>query len=174
MIPSSQTLYKKNPQVRTRLNSAWNVKPSQVQTEEEKSKLVLEDLVEQAPTVLYKVKSIFPFDFFPDEIVIDTHKLNIINRIFFFSDSVASIPYSSIGDVQLETSIFFASLKVVTTALTRNLVTIRYLSKSKATRARRIILGLMVMEKEGVDLKKIDPKEIMKEVERIGAAHTPV
>src|SRR5205823_426895 len=41
-------------------------------------------LVDRSSSVLFRAKGVFPFEFFPDSIIIDSHKVNIIHNMFFF------------------------------------------------------------------------------------------
>src|SRR5579884_518789 len=42
--------------------------------------------------ILYKANTVFPFNFFPDTIVIDKEKLTIIERFFFWVAKITSVP----------------------------------------------------------------------------------
>src|SRR5579883_2089098 len=74
-----------------------------------------EKLVHKTDRILLKVKAVFPFEFFPDSLVIDENKVNIIHRIFFWTSEIQSIPISHIQDVEVDTSILFATLKILPT-----------------------------------------------------------
>src|SRR5258708_7965897 len=72
-----------------------------------------EKLIKKSDRVLLKIKSVFPFEFFPDSIVIDESKVSIIHRIFFWTAAIQSIPIQHVQDVEVDTSILFATLKIL-------------------------------------------------------------
>src|SRR5687767_10553618 len=123
-----------------------------VSTEEEK----LEKLLHRSTRTLLKIQTVWPFDLFPDDVAIDESKINIVQREFFASEIVHSIPISSIKDIELECSVFFATLHVVPDGYPQKEVVVPYLKKNEALRARRIIQGLIVTRKENIDLSKVD------------------
>lgn len=131
-------------------------------------KAKLENLVQRTDRVLLKISAVFPFDFCPDEIIIDENKVNLVIREFFFSAQTHSIMIKMIKDVAIECSPFFATFKLVPDGYPGEPIVIRFLKKNDATRARAIILGLMVSLKEGVDPTKAPTKELKKNIETVG------
>src|SRR5579859_4040624 len=132
-----------------------------------------EKLVQKSDKVLLKIRAVFPFDFFPDSVVIDESKINIIHKQFFFSSEILSIPIHHIQDIEVDTSIFFATLKILPVGFsvmsyTENWVTVPYLWKRDAIRARRIISGLLIGIKEGIDFGKVDTANFVKKIEKLG------
>lgn len=129
------------------------------------------ELVQDVRTPLYKLSSVFPFDLFPNKIIIDVHKINVIFKEFFWSGRTLSIYIQNISDVLIDKSLFFATLKIVDKGYVENMVRVSYLWKKEADRARSIIQGLVIADKEGIDLTKIENKEIMMQVEKLGETH---
>ena len=74
------------------------------------------------------------------------------------------------ADVVIQTSILFASLNIVDKSFTQNTVTVEYLNRADAEKARRIIQGLVVASKEGIDLLKLDLTNLKMKLEEIGQA----
>lgn len=129
------------------------------------------DLIEDVRRPLFTVSSVFPFHLFPDSIIIDEHKINVIIREFFWSGRVLSIYIQNISDVFIDKSVFFATIKIVDKGYIENFVSVSYLWKKEAAKARNIIQGLVIAEKEGIDLTKIDNNELVTQVEMLGVAH---
>jgi len=127
-----------------------------------------EELVIVSQHVLYKCVSFFPFDLFPDEISIEPAQVNIKQKIFFWTSRMVSIPIGNISDVAISTIPFFASLTIVDRFFHQNTVTVSFLKKNEAQRARKIIQGLILANKEGVDITKVKVEELIKRAERIG------
>lgn len=125
-------------------------------------------LAAKSQRILLRIAAVFPFDFFPDEIVIDETKVNIINRIFFASENTHSIPFKGIRDVLLETSLFFGTLKICPDGYPGQPICVRFLPKRGAIKARQIIQGLMVVARENIDITNIPDADIINNVESIG------
>lgn len=127
-----------------------------------------EKLIHKGDRTLIKIKTVFPFKFFTDTIVVDENKINIIEGIFFFSAKVKSIPIHHIQDVEVESSVFFAAIKILPVGYMEEWMIIRYLWKKEALRARRIISGLLVGHKNGIDFSKVETKNFVAEIEDLG------
>ncbi|HSW97429.1 MAG TPA: hypothetical protein VLF89_06400 [Candidatus Saccharimonadales bacterium] len=132
-----------------------------------------EKLIKKSERVLLRIKAVFPFEFFPDSVVIDETKINIIHRIFFWTAEIQSIPIQHIQDVEVDTSVLFATLKILPTgfsvvSMTENWVKVNYLWRRDALRARRIIAGLLIASREGIDLTKVDTVNFVKKIEGLG------
>ncbi len=128
------------------------------------------NLVRASNQTLYKVKTVFPFDFFPDEMSIEITQINVIKRYFFATAHLQTIPIKNVADVFLETSLFFASIKIIDSSYIENSIQVEYLKKADACRARKVIQGLVIANKEGIDLAKVPPKSLLDNIESLGKA----
>jgi hypothetical protein len=135
-------------------------------TKEEEEKL--ENLSRNSQQVLYKCRSVFPFDLFPDELSVEPTQINVKRKTFFFTNRLISVPIKNISDVIVQTAPFFASIKVVDQFFTENSFEIDYLKKGEACRARKIIQGLIIASKEGVDVSRIQPEMLVQKTARLG------
>lgn len=134
--------------------------------EEEK----LDRLLQQSNRVLFKCSTVFPFDFFPDRIIVDETKVNVILKEFFATESVHGILIENIKDIQIQTSILFASLTIVPDIYFGAPVSIVYLLKKDAYELRRLIQGIILCQREGIDLSKLDIGQIKDKVRKVGTA----
>lgn len=130
-----------------------------------------EAVLQGSKRVLLKTSSIFPFDFFPDEITIDECKVNIIFHEFFFSGDTHSITIDMIKDIDVETGPIFATLKIVPDGFPGEPLRLRFLKKKDAIRARQIIQGLMIARKHGIDPTKIQSEDFLEKIESMGATN---
>lgn len=129
----------------------------------------LEDLVAKSSKVLFEISGVFPFDFFPDKLIIDEYQVNIINKIFFWSEQIKSIPVKSITDVCVQTGLFFGELCICTNGPGDPVTTIRFLKRHQAIEARGIIQGLREAYMENIDVSAVDNRwELKEKVEMIG------
>ncbi len=131
-----------------------------------------EDLISKSEPLI-RIRSVFPFDFFPDEISVDVAKVNIIHREFL-TKRVQSVYIKNISDVVVNTSILFASLGIIDFGFQGNSVSVNYLSKKDALRTRKIIQGLVVCHKEEIDLTQFDAVHFKQKIEMLGEAEAPV
>ena len=71
----------------------------------------------------------------------------------------------------MESSLFFARLKLELGAggYKQNPPSVRYLKKAEALKARRLIMGLIVIDKERIDLSGMDHEEMVRKVEEVGS-----
>lgn len=129
----------------------------------------LDELVEMCEKPLLKIKTVFPFVIFTNEVIIDIHKVSIIYGNFFASKQIHSVLVKDISDVVVETTPFFATLKIVDIGYTDNTIDINYLKKSDGNLARRVIQGLVMAHKHGIDLTKVDREDLTKKLESLGA-----
>lgn len=128
----------------------------------------LNKLIAQSHTVLLKVSSFFPFDFFPDEVTVDENKVNIVERIFFFSEYIHSVLIKDIMNIVVEAGFLFATLKLIPMGNKDAPIQVRYLKKHDAVCARRIIQGLIAAKKADIDLGVIPPDVLKAKVEELG------
>jgi hypothetical protein len=134
----------------------------QAQKEEQNSQETSESEAEKfdavvygSSNVLFKTKAVFPFDFFPDQVIIDPNKVNLIRKSFFLTEKLHSIPIKNITDVYVQTAPIFASLHIMDNSVANNVIIVKYLWKKDAERVRRVIQGLMDAAKHEVDIHKL-------------------
>lgn len=144
---------------------------SDLETEKEEEKKDLDEFVQEINTHLLRIKSIFPFEFFPDELIVDQNKVTIVKNYFYFSKQMRNILLDDIGDVMIETGPFFATLIILDKSsgnAQKEEMKVGFLPKNKALKFRRLIEGLITCRKENVDLSGRTEKEICLKVEEIG------
>lgn len=134
----------------------------------------LEKTVKGSQRILFKAKTLFPFDLFPDELIIDENKIDIVSGIFFFSKDIFSIPIDNISGVDSSYDLFFGQLRIEAWGLNKNPSPIRFLSKHDAEKARSIINGLVMANKNDIDLKSIPLSKTKIQLEEIGTARQSV
>lgn len=136
--------------------------------EDEKNQQKLDGLLQKTNNVLLKIKTHLPLDIFPDEIIIDINKVNIISNLFFKSKDIHSIMITDISDVIVTTSLLFAQLQIIDKGYTENSRFVRYLKKKEAFQARDIIQGLMVAHHKEIDLSKMADYDLANKIAELG------
>lgn len=133
-----------------------------------KDKQKMESLAHASNSILFKATTVFPFNFFPDSIVIDKTKITIINRLFFFNEDIRSYAIEDILNIEVGSSIFFSTLTCLTRYDNKKAFALRYLKKTDATFAKKLIQGLIIAKREGVHIEELSKDEIMTYGEAIG------
>ncbi len=143
-------------------SSSLNTQPN---LEEQKK---LQTLVKNSTRILYKINSVFPFDFFPDTLLIDPLKINYIHRTFFLEEEVKSILIENMGHVIVSSGPIFSTLTIVDTIYSTNTIIMKPIIKKQAFKAQNILQGLIVSKKENIDTAKAVTTTQISTVEAIG------
>lgn len=130
----------------------------------------LNNLVKASKRLLYKCETVFPFTLFPDMILIDQNKIDIIYRNFFFSKSVFTLMIDDVRTVKVSAGPFFASMNFEVVGYEQNPAPVRFLPKASAFKMRRIIMGLTAAKREGIDLDNMSKQQVKQKIQEIGAA----
>lgn len=128
----------------------------------------LRNLANTTDELLFECTSFFPFDFFPDQVKVYSNKVDIIESYFFFSKSAITLLIQDIQTVEVDTDLFFGSLKFEMKGYERNPVLLKFILKNKAIHLRQMIMGLVTAKREGIEFDKIDTTIIRKEAKKIG------
>lgn len=131
---------------------------------------MFDDVVKRSRTILYKTRTIFPFDIFPNDLIIDLTKVTLVTRNFFFTGQTQSVYIKDIMDVIVETGPFFSTLRIVDSGFVQNKLSVTFLSRKSATRAREIIEGLIAASKAGVDMTKIGRRVVLSRLPELAKA----
>lgn len=117
--------------------------------------------------VVFRARAVFPFDLFPDELVIDEIKINIVAKNFFATEDVNHVLIKDVKNIEMHAVPFFAQLIIEDQS--GNIYKIGFLTKNIAYKAKRLILGLLIMAQRQVDTSKIEIPELIARAEELGA-----
>lgn len=120
--------------------------------------------------MLFTCDTLFPFDLFPNTLIIDYNKVDIIYRHFFGNNHTVSIPIAQLNYVGVESVFFLSSLKLETKGLEQNPDPIVSLRTKDAVLAKNLIFGLMAAEKHDIDLTDLAKEDIIDKLIEIGTA----
>ncbi len=137
-------------------------------TKVEEDRQSVEDLVRSSNRCITSLSSLFPWDIFPNTITIEESKVTFVFRQLFASQS-HSVDIKDISNVFIESSIFFATLQVVSRPYVQNDIKIGKLNKTKAARARMIIEGLRTFAVHNIDTSNYGIEEL---ISKIGQLNT--
>jgi hypothetical protein len=128
----------------------------------------LDKLADSLEKPLLSVSSVFPFTIFPDSIVVDKKKVDIIHRDFFQSRRVFTIFIEDIRTVRVSNSLLFATVSFEVKGFEQNPQPVRFVRKEEASRLRCLIIGLCTSEIEDISLDKVPVKKARKKLTKIG------
>lgn len=128
----------------------------------------INSITQKQSQLLFSARTVFPFDFFPDEITISSTKIEVKLHSFFFTYSTTTIPLQDIGHVELYVGLLFASLNIVNIRSDEP-IRINFLWADEAQKAKRIINGLLIAQEAGVDVCFVEPKDLLPQLEGLGA-----
>lgn len=120
--------------------------------------------------VLYKCKSVRPFIFFPDSLIIDVKKVSIIHNMFF-SRSIDTINIVDILRASAYHGMFFGSIQLTTRFFTQKSITFTHLLKKDAINARALIQGLIIAGEKKINLESMRKQEIVRVCMDLGKAN---
>ncbi len=139
-------------------------------TGESKKSDPLPKLFLEAQEVLYSLSTIFPFVLFPDKIIIRAHHVDVMRGIFFWSGSTTRIQIADIRQITLQYNPFFATMEIIPQGPLEQTFIVPFLWKYQATRAKRIIAGLIECHEKNIDFSPYSKQELLDYLVRIGRA----
>lgn len=132
----------------------------------------LPTLEQASARVLFRAKTLFPFDLFPDVIEVTDTEVKIIYGLMFFSNHVVHMPVKELLNVQLSTNLFFGRLKFEIKGYENNPAAVSYLPRSSAVKADAIISGLILCVMNNIDTLQYSPEELLVYLKSIGQPET--
>lgn len=126
------------------------------------------DEIIKTPVILFQARSRQWFNLFPDEIMIDLHKVVLTYRIFFDSQKVVSVPISAIMSATCSYTSFYGTLHVEIFGELKQPAPIEYLSRKEAIMAENMINGLIACTRQNVDLSPYPRDQIIRKLQEIG------
>lgn len=129
----------------------------------------LQKVVSRSHEPIVTARTVFPFDLFPDSIIVDRTKLTIINRIFFFVEELVTIDLEDVLNVTSSIGPFFGSLQIHTRFFEASKpYQVNYLWRKDALRIERIIQGYNIALKEKMDLSALEAQDLADMLDELG------
>jgi hypothetical protein len=129
----------------------------------------LGEMADRSQRVLMRISSKRPFDLFPDSLIIDENKISLVHREFGLTD-VHIVFIENISYVTINTSLVAATLSITDSTSERfpQILSVQWLKKEEAVKARKLIHGLMAAKKVGINFAEFNAYELVSECERLG------
>jgi hypothetical protein len=133
-------------------------------TKKEKDKQAVNDLIKKSNRCIISISSLFPWTFFPNTIQVEESRVTFIFRQFL-SSQTHSVDIKDISNVFIQSSIFFATLQVVSRTFVQNDITISFLDAKKAQQVQMIIEGLRTFAGNNIDTSNYEVMELIAKIE---------
>lgn len=130
----------------------------------------LDALVAQEGHPLFSVRSVFPFHFFPKVVSVDRKKISITDHVFLGAAQVQSVLVVDIATLVVETSLMFAELTIHDKLPGHKPIRVDYLPKRSTQKLHRIVEGLLIADRSGIDVTQISDAELVSKLEELGRA----
>lgn len=134
-------------------------------------KPTLDQVIEQSNIILGRFRGVWPFDFFPDEVIIDKQSVTIVRHNFFFSKGKITCHFEDLVNSEFNVGPFFGSMSIYSKYFTDGEEQIHWFSRDSILRIHAILQGLLIAKKEGVDLKSVPDDELLAKLYELGT-HT--
>lgn len=134
-------------------------------------KQIVNDLVKKSNRLIVTISSMFPWDLFPSTIEVEEGRVTFHFRQLFSSQS-HSVDIRDISNVFIESTIFFASLQVVSRTFVQNEIKIGKLHKKKAEKVQKIIEGLRTFTENNINTSNYEIHELISKIEELHANRT--
>lgn len=128
----------------------------------------LEQAASNAQDVLAQAKAIFPFDLFPDTIIVDREKVTVNHREFFQVGEEISTQIHDVLNVEADTGPFLGSLKLWTRYFSQEPLQVRYLPRDDTQKLKEILQGYIIAMKKDIDCSKFSLKELVPLLQQMG------
>lgn len=154
--------------VRNHLQSGIDAHTRTSSEKNEADKQMVNDLVRKSNRSIISISSSFPWNFFPDTVDIEESRVTFKFSQFLSSQS-HSVDIKDISNVFIESSMFFATLQVVSRTYVQNDIKISHLNQKKAILVQRIIEGLRTFSEHNINTSNYEIDEL---ISKIGEFHT--
>lgn len=129
----------------------------------------LQDLEEQATTVLFRCRTVFPFTLFPTTIEVTSTRIDISYGLFFFSKEKVSVLIQDLANIMVISDLLFASVIFQTKILKENPEQVKFLWNHAGLELKQIVLGLMEAKQANMDIPTLNAHQ-KKTIQHIGTS----
>jgi hypothetical protein len=128
----------------------------------------LDAIHDKATSVLMTCRTVFPFDLFPNTLIIDYNKVDIIYRSFFRTSQTMSIPISRLNHITVNSTFFLSTLEIDVRGFEHKPRPLAFLRTVDAHRAKNLLFGLMSAYASKIDLSQLPLGDSMDKLIDIG------
>lgn len=136
--------------------------------EHQKASQMLDKRINTDLEPLLTISSVFPFDFFQTDISVDLDRISFKVRNFFASQTLSSVLIKDVADIHIDTGPFLAKLTVVNREYSDHTTIVKNLWKKDAEKVLKLTQGLIVADRQKINLSTLESSEITKKIQELG------
>jgi hypothetical protein len=140
-------------------------------TKKEEDRQTVSDLIKKSNRCIIGISSHFLLQLFPNTIEVEESRVTFTFRQFLSSQSY-SVNIKDISNVFIQSSLFFASLQIVSRTFIQNDITINHLRPKEAQRVQMIVEGLRTFAEYNIDTSNYEINELIAKIEEFHANKT--
>lgn len=120
---------------------------------------------------IFRLKSVWPFELLPDELIIEEKRLVIHEKSFPYFVTTQTVPLDRIFIFQITKSLFFSSIYVKADYASNVDYTINWVRHEDARRAKEIVDGLKLKNAENVKVPEATDDKYMQTLQVLGSIY---
>lgn len=120
----------------------------------------------QASPVLFSAKGRWPFDFIPDELIIEEKRIIIKRKFFPFTSTITTVPMNKLTNFEVTHSIFYSSVHIKAPLVIDTVF--QWMKNSDAQEAKELIDGIRMRDNESIVVMEQDRNRFIQTLELIG------
>ncbi|MEK7561834.1 MAG: hypothetical protein AAB541_03140 [Patescibacteria group bacterium] len=119
------------------------------------------DLTQKGQERLFKADTVFPFQLFPDTVILDREKLSVAARSFYRVAKITVVPIADMLNVAADVGPFFGSVHITSRYFSTKPLSVRFLWRGDAVRLQRLLQGYIIAHERKVDCTTIDTEHLV-------------
>lgn len=127
------------------------------------------EFAEKTQEVLIHVHGVWPFDFFPDEAILNRSMFIVKRHVAPFVSRTITGYHDDILDSHVNVGPFFGSVTVHMKFTTNGKEVINWLTRKDAIRLHAMLQGLLATKKNGLDITHLNRNDLIARLYEIGS-----
>lgn len=124
--------------------------------------------INEVNETLLRFSAIFPFELFPDEVILDRMKISVIKKDFILSKRIITIPLTGTLNVEVSKGPLTSQIVIADTASGLNSVRVKNILYTDALYLQRLVEGIVVGIKQGINFMGMSREELLASASKWG------
>lgn len=129
----------------------------------------LKEIVQKSNEIICDARAVWPFDFFPNDIMLDRTKVTIIERTFFWSKNTMSFRVEDILNVSVATGPIFGAITIASRVMsTVDHFTVAFLWRGDAVYLKSILQGYIIAQQNKIEVSHLEHDALIEMLLELG------
>lgn len=137
-----------------------------------KAEEIIHKEIYKAQEIVFRCKTRFPFDIFPDIISLDTEKITVQSSYFFLIGEAKTYEITTIKTIITDDAFFFSTVSLYGDDEKKPLLFLKNLSHTNARMLYDLIRGILQAKKSNVELNDIPQYKLFNYLMQLGKLYT--